>query len=100
MYLSSLVGKEKVEKIISVLKNNDSELSSSLEKKKDRIESLIKKFREESEEQIREDMNKLSDKEKDLLVYRLLRDGLIKSLDFSIYKVNSLKELVFSREVK
>jgi len=100
LYLSSLVGKEKVEKIISVLKNNDSELSSSLEKKKDRIESLIKKFREESEEQIREDMNKLSDKEKDLLVYRLLRDGLIKSLDFSIYKVNSLKELVFSREVK
>ncbi len=100
MYLSSLVGKEKVEKIINILKENDFELSSFLEGNKDKIESLIKKFREESEGQIREDVNKLSDKEKDLLVYRLLRDGLIKSLDFSIYKVNSLRELVFSTEVK
>jgi len=100
LYLSSLVGKEKVEKIINILKENDFELSSFLEGNKDKIESLIKKFREESEGQIREDVNKLSDKEKDLLVYRLLRDGLIKSLDFSIYKVNSLRELVFSTEVK
>jgi len=89
-----------VKKVVDILKSNDSEFSLKLREQKDKVEEFIKNQKSFDDYRIRENIKELSDDFKELIIYNFLRDGLLKSIDFSIIKINSLKELVFNLEVK
>ncbi len=89
-----------MKKVVDILKSNDSEFSLKLREQKDKVEEFIKNQKSFDDYRIRENIKELSDDFKELIIYNFLRDGLLKSIDFSIIKINSLKELVFNLEVK
>ena len=100
IYLSSIFGEKRVKQILQILKENDSELALKLSGKRESIENFIVTQKDLSEDKIRDNIKNLEEEDQTLVIYRLLREGLLKSLNFNRLKANSLKNFVFNLEGK
>ena len=100
IYLSSLFGEKRVKNIVKTVKDSDSVLALKLSEKQKAVENFIFNQKELSEEKIRKNIQNLAEEDQTLVIYRLLREGLVKSLNFVGFKANSLKSFVFNLEGK
>ena len=100
IYLSSIFGEKRVKNIVKIIKENDSELALKLSEKRKTVEDFILNQRELSEDKMRRNIKDLDEEKQTLVIYRLLREGLLKSLNFVSFKVDSLKSFVFNLEGK
>ncbi len=98
IYLSSIFGEKRVKNIVRIIKENDSEFALKLSERRKAVDNFILNQRELSEEEIRKNIQNLSEEDQTLVIYRLLREGLVKSLNFVGFKANSLKNFVFNLE--
>ena len=100
IYLSSIFGEKRVKNIVKIIKENDSELALKLSEKRKTVEDFILNQRELSEDKMRRNIKDLDEEKQTLVIYRLLREGLLRSLNFVSFKADSLKSFVFNLEGK